>query len=165
MIKYTITSSFSALKLVDDPEIESKVLQSLFDQVTNAGYDIKKGTLTRFEDHNNDTITIQWTENNVTSSNERIFVIAGTTDQAREWIKNHYVESKGATVLLDYVIVSNPQTLRGYKDPTGVFTGTWYERKDALDILSLIDISLTDKDKKRKLSKIIDAYYERKGVG
>lgn len=159
MNKVAIDLTFPLLSLL--PNTEYYYADQLCSKVKSEGFDPEQGKIETFQNPNEGTVTLRWT----TTMNQKTFVIAGTTDQAREWVKKHYDQTKGETNLTDYVIVTSPDQLRGYKDPNGVFTGTWYTRGDALDILSLIDVSLTDKEKKEKFSKIIDAYYERKGVG
>ena len=72
----------------------------------------------------------------------KIFVIAGTREQANQWIKSNLEKrsKSGVTTLSwsDYVIVNDPVKVRGYSDPHGVFVGTWKERADILDIVELL---------------------------
>lgn len=159
MNKVAIDLTFPLLSLL--PNTEYYYADQLYTKVKSEGFDPDQGMIETFRNPNEGTVTLRWT----TTMNHKTFVIAGTPEQAKEWIKKHYDQTKGEINLIDYVIVTSPDQLRGYKDPNGVFTGTWYTRGDALDILSLIDVSLTDKEKREKFSKIIDAYYERKGVG
>lgn len=69
----------------------------------------------------------------------KIFVIAGTTEQANQWIKSNLEKrsKSGVTTLSwsDYVIANDPIKVRGYQDPHGVFVGTWRERTDIHEIV------------------------------
>ena len=68
----------------------------------------------------------------------KIFVIAGNTHQAEQWIKGNLEKRKndGVTTLSwsDYVIVRDPTKLKGYSNPHGVFIGTWRYRTDMEEI-------------------------------
>ena len=75
----------------------------------------------------------------------KIFVIAGTTQEANFWIKGNLTkrQNSGETTLSwsDYVIVSSPDKLRGSRDPHGVFVGNWLGRPDIFDIVQALMIS------------------------
>ncbi len=62
------------------------------------------------------------------------FVIAGTNHEANDWIRRDMEKRhiSGITTLSrsEYVYVADPIVLRGFRDPHGVFIGTWRERKD-----------------------------------
>ena len=77
----------------------------------------------------------------------KIFVIAGNRAEADDWIKNDLKkrQSTGVTTLSwsDYVVVKDPITLRGRRDPHGVFIGTWKQRKDMEDIFVTLLSSIT----------------------
>ena len=68
----------------------------------------------------------------------KIFVIAGNSHQAEQWIKGNLEKRKndGVTTLSwsDYVIVRDPTKLKGYSNPHGVFIGTWRYRTDMEEI-------------------------------
>lgn len=70
----------------------------------------------------------------------KIFVIAGTSSQALDWIRNNQTKryNNGETDIGmgDYVIVSEVNKLRGVTDPHGVFVGTWKTRVDLVQILN-----------------------------
>lgn len=72
----------------------------------------------------------------------KIFVIAGNRAEADQWIKGNLEKRKnsGVTTLSwsDYVVVKDPVTLRGYRNPSGVFIGTWRQRKDMEGIFQLL---------------------------
>lgn len=70
------------------------------------------------------------------------FVIAGDRRQADIWIKSNLEKRRasGETTLSwsDYVVMSNPDTIRGIRDPHGVFIGTWRERRDIIEIMEFL---------------------------
>lgn len=75
----------------------------------------------------------------------KIFVIAGTREQANQWIKSNLEKrsKSGVTTLSwsDYVIVNDPVKVRGYSDPHGVFIGTWRDRPDIEEIVEHLFMS------------------------
>lgn len=64
----------------------------------------------------------------------KTFVIAGNSEQARQWIREHIAkrQQRGETTLSlsEYVTVDGADKLRGTRDPHGVFIGTWIDRTD-----------------------------------
>lgn len=73
----------------------------------------------------------------------KTFVIAGSFIQANDWIQQNitdYANTHGAwrSFLGDYIIVSDSNKIRGVSDPHGVFIGTWYERIDIREILTML---------------------------
>ena len=75
----------------------------------------------------------------------KIFVIAGTREQANQWIKSNLEKraKSGVTTLSwsDYVVVNDPVKVRGYSDPHGVFIGTWRDRPDIEEIVEHLFLS------------------------
>ncbi len=71
----------------------------------------------------------------------KIFVVAGTSHEAHYWIINHlgkrYQSNKSAT-MSDYVYVSSPNSLKGVRDPHGVFVGNWLGRPDIFEIVEAL---------------------------
>ena len=71
----------------------------------------------------------------------KIFVIAGTYQEATNWIKqdleNRYPFNLSLS-MSDYVYVSSPDTLRGVRDPHGVFVGNWLGRPDIFEIVQAL---------------------------
>ena len=72
----------------------------------------------------------------------KTLVIAGNRQQADQWIKDNLNKRamSGVTTLSwsDYIVVSDVERIRGISDPTGVFIGTWIERKDLAGIFQQI---------------------------
>lgn len=75
----------------------------------------------------------------------KIFVVAGTREQANDWIKGNLQKRQiqGETTLSwsDYVIVNDPVKVRGYQDPHGVFIGSWRDRPDIEEIVEHLFLS------------------------
>ena len=83
--------------------------------------------------------------------NEKIFVIAGNNIEGILW-RLHDIKKSCTGVPTygdkitgkthrngsDYVMVNHYEQLRGYKEVHGVFVGTWRERKDLDEIMTII---------------------------
>lgn len=71
-----------------------------------------------------------------------IYVVAGNADQAYNYINRKIEEriSNGERVssINEYAYVHNANVVRGIRNPTGVFIGTWRERKDIIDIVAVL---------------------------
>lgn len=63
----------------------------------------------------------------------RVYVIAGNHAQYVEYKIRKHRENDGGVE--EYVYVSSVNTIRGIRDPSGVFIGTWRDRTDIMDIL------------------------------
>lgn len=63
----------------------------------------------------------------------RIYVIAGTFQQFIVYKNRKQVENDGGGE--EYVYVGSSNTIRGIKNPRGVFIGTWRKRPDIMDVL------------------------------
>jgi len=70
--------------------------------------------------------------------NEKIYVIAGTSSQAKGWImqdiEKKYPNDPSVTIS-NYVYVDSASRLRGLNNPHGVFIGTWRSRSDIKEIV------------------------------
>jgi hypothetical protein len=60
------------------------------------------------------------------------YVIAGNGMQYQHYIRSNRLSG------LDYRYVSDIDSIRGLSDISGVFTGTWYDREDIMDIINQI---------------------------
>ena len=71
-----------------------------------------------------------------------IYVVAGTADEAYNYINRKIAErvSNGENIsrISEYKYVDSVNSIRGIRNPTGVFIGTWRERKDIFDIVSVL---------------------------
>ena len=84
----------------------------------------------------------------------KIFVIAGTNIEGILWRLDDIKKSctgvptygdkitgKTHRNSSDYVMVNQYECLRGYKEIHGVFVGTWRERKDLHEIITIISMT------------------------
>lgn len=75
--------------------------------------------------------------------NEKYYVIAGTTAQARDFIMQKcdaLWQAGHTTSLSNFIIVASVDSLYGVEDPKGWLVGTWRERADIKDIIAHIVI-------------------------
>ena len=75
--------------------------------------------------------------------NQKIFIIAGTYDQYRNWVRKNFdriYESDPfkSISLSNFVYVSNPDQLNGHREVHGYFVGTFRNRPDIRDIVMQI---------------------------
>jgi hypothetical protein len=66
---------------------------------------------------------------------KRYYIVAGNYEQYHAWIKETDLSPK------EWVYVSGRDTVRGVRNPEGRFIGTWYQRDDAFDILTVLGVS------------------------
>jgi len=73
--------------------------------------------------------------------NEKIYVVAGTRWEAKEWImqdiEKKYPNDPSVTIS-NYVYVDSPNRIRGLNDPHGVFVGSWRIRHDIKEIVEAL---------------------------
>lgn len=89
----------------------------------------------------------------------KYFVIAGTYDEARRWtaLNKHrvYNEEEGLQVgAIRYV--DGVETLKGIREPKGIFIGTWYRRPDISEIFSQLMVAQADS---KQIQRAMDYYY------
>ena len=72
-------------------------------------------------------------------------IIAGNHRQYDNWIAEKRYYGGFSFRIGDYQYVSSSDRLRGRSDPKGVFIGTWYERSDIREILTML-LAMTRKD-------------------
>ena len=75
--------------------------------------------------------------------NQKIFIIAGTYEQYRNWVKKNidriYQSDPSKSISLsNFVYVSGPDQLRGHREVHGYFVGTYRNRPDIIPILMQI---------------------------
>jgi len=72
----------------------------------------------------------------------KTIVIAGNYNQGLNWAesdcKKRWANGNTSISLSEYIIVSNANQLRGIQDPHGVFVGTWREREDIEEIITVL---------------------------
>ena len=80
----------------------------------------------------------------MSQENEMIFVIAGNYNEATIWINETIKKKEKSGVWSypsEYAYVSNVDKIRGYRNPHGVFYGTWRQRPDIKIIMEQLYIS------------------------
>ena len=86
-------------------------------------------------------------------------VIAGTYEQAQLWIKNDLAKRSavGETTLSqsEYIVVHNPDQIKGMRDPHGVFIATWRERKDIFEILNMLLVTMREPTKHNIIQNLL----------
>ena len=86
-------------------------------------------------------------------------VIAGNKFEAVTWIHADlgkiYATKPSTKSMSDYIIVSNPDQLRGMKDPTGIFVGTWKQRPDIFELLNMLLVNMIDPIKHRIIQTLL----------
>ena len=77
----------------------------------------------------------------------KIFVIAGTNQEAQNWIAKNYQERAGMgdqqVSVRDYKYVATADDVKGYTNPHGVFVGNWLGRPDIYEIVEALMLRST----------------------
>ena len=72
----------------------------------------------------------------------KTIVIAGNFNQGLNWAdsdcKKRWANGNTSISLSEYIIVSNANQLRGIQNPHGMFVGTWREREDIEEIITVL---------------------------
>jgi hypothetical protein len=75
----------------------------------------------------------------------KIYVIAGTAREATEWMKGNLqkriLNGENVIGMSEYAYVTGVDTLRGIRNPHGVFIGSWKERMDIFQIVEALMLS------------------------
>lgn len=88
----------------------------------------------------------------------KTLVIAGNANEAKYWIIQDLGKKYPTNTSLsmsDYIIVSNPDQLRGMRDPTGIFIGTWKQREDIFELLNMLLVQMTDPIKHKIIQDLL----------
>lgn len=94
----------------------------------------------------------------------KYFVIAGNWDQYTHWRRQNRIrllEEKKIETTSDLVYIDHVGHLKGYSNPTGIFIGTWYKRKDIKEILIQLNVSMTKSSRIEPLKKAWDIVNEK----
>ena len=88
----------------------------------------------------------------------RTLVIAGNYNQAMRWI-NLDITAKEKSgkwkSVSDYLVVVHPDQLRGMRDPSGIFVGTWKQRTDIFELLNRLLVQMTDPIKHKIIQDLL----------
>jgi hypothetical protein len=88
----------------------------------------------------------------------KTLVIAGNTAEANYWIIQDLGKkypSNTSLSMSDYIIGHSADQLRGWRDPKGIFIGTWRNRKDILEILSMLLVNMTIPSKHKIIQDLL----------
>jgi hypothetical protein len=82
------------------------------------------------------------------------FVVCGNVFEYDRYLKENQLDPH----LCAYV--SSIDSIRGTRNPKGIFTGTWWKRKDTIDIIHTL---LVQGANKKAMGNAIDCYYRKIG--
>ena len=88
----------------------------------------------------------------------KTLVIAGNANEAKYWIITDIGKKYPTNTSLqynDYIIVVHPDQLRGMRDPTGIFVGTWRERTDIFEILNRLLVNMIEPSKHKIIQNLL----------
>jgi hypothetical protein len=88
----------------------------------------------------------------------KTLVIAGNANEAKYWIIQDLGKKYPSNTSLnmsDYVIINSPDQLRGMKDPTGIFVGTWKQRTDIFELLNMLLVRMTNPIKHKIIQDLL----------
>ena len=88
----------------------------------------------------------------------KTLVIAGNAHEANYWIINDLGKRYPTNTSLsmsDYVLIRTADDLRGMKDPTGIFVGTWKQREDIFERLNMLLVNMIDPTKHRIIQTLL----------
>ena len=93
------------------------------------------------------------------SDKMKTLIIAGNANEAKYWIIQDLGKrypSNTSLSMSDYIIVSNPDQLRGMLvNPKGIFVGTWRERKDIFELLNMLLVRMTEPRKHKIIQDLL----------
>lgn len=89
---------------------------------------------------------------------DKIFVIAGNDKEAIKWMKEDSLRrwckntTSASLSEYEYIICRGVSNIKGYRNPHGVFIGTWRDRSDIKDIImALMTATYETNPKLRKI--------------
>jgi hypothetical protein len=88
----------------------------------------------------------------------KTMVIAGNIFEAKHWIITDLGKkypSNTSLSMSDYIIVTNPDQLRGMRDPSGIFIGTWKELPDIFEILNMLLVNMIEPSKHKIIQDLL----------
>ena len=87
-----------------------------------------------------------------------LYIIAGNMEEYFDWV----YKSNTKYPTHNFYYVTDSTNLRDTHNPDGVFIGTWYDRKDAWEIIQRLVEVCPDPQKQRKFSEILQIYLRNK---
>ena len=88
----------------------------------------------------------------------KTLVVAGTQHEANYWIIQDLGKkypSNTSLSISDYISVHSPDQLRGWRNPNGIFIGTWRNRKDIFEILNMLLVNMTIPSKHKIIQDLL----------
>jgi hypothetical protein len=88
----------------------------------------------------------------------KVLVIAGNANEAKYWVINDLGKkypSNTSLSMSDYIIVTNPDQLRGMRDPAGIFVGTWKQRPDIFELLNMLLVNMIEPSKHKIIQDLL----------
>jgi hypothetical protein len=88
----------------------------------------------------------------------KTLVIAGNANEAKHWIITDLGKkypSNTSLSMSDYIIVHHPDQLRGMRDPSGIFIGTWKQRKDIFELLNMLLVNMIEPSKHKIIQDLL----------
>ena len=86
------------------------------------------------------------------------FIICGNHNEFKEFVNKKLSSLTESFRFTDFVYVTGPEIFKGYSNPHGWFIGTWRERLDMREILSVL---VTQYHNEPTPQSIIDAWNEK----
>ena len=87
-----------------------------------------------------------------------LYIIAGNME---EYI-NRIMKSKTKYPTHNFYYVVSSTDFRNTNNTDGLFIGTWYDRKDAWEMIQMLVEVCPDPQKQRKYSEILQIYLQKK---
>jgi hypothetical protein len=87
-----------------------------------------------------------------------LYIIAGNMEEYLDWA----YKSNAKYPTHNFYYVMDSTNLRNTHNPDGLFIGTWYDRKDAWEMIQMLVEVCPDPQKQRKFSEILQIYLQKK---
>jgi hypothetical protein len=87
-----------------------------------------------------------------------LYIIAGNVEEYINWV----MKSKTKYPTHNFYYVVSFTDFRNTNNPDGLFIGTWYDRKDAWEIVQMLAMVCPDPKKQKKFSEILQIYFQKK---
>ena len=93
----------------------------------------------------------------------KYFVIAGNYEQARRWtaLNKERIYQQENLQLGTMQYVDGVETLKGIREPRGIFIGTWYKRPDIQEIFDQLRVAGANFN---QIKLAMDYYYSEPAV-
>ena len=88
----------------------------------------------------------------------KLFIICGNHQEYQEFVNKKISSLTESFRFTDFVYVTGPEIFKGYSNPHGWLIGTWRERSDMREILSVL---VTQYHNEPTPQSIVDAWNEK----